>query len=150
MTTMPDCAGADRRRRFRPKRTSANLVSMTRNLASRALLCALPFALVACATPVQPADQPPQNSAILVPDETTPPVPPAAPVVSNAQPLAVAVPEFVRTTSAKYDVDATYVADVIKNAQMRESIIKAMSRPAEAKPWKDYRPIFISQQRIDA
>ena len=72
----------------------------------------------------------------------------SGPVVSNAQPIAVAVPEFVRTTSAKYDVDAIYVASVLANAQMRESIVKAMSRPAEAKPWKDYRPIFITQQRI--
>ena len=28
-------------------------------------------------------------------------------------------------------------------------IIKAMSRPAEAKPWRDYRPIFIQPKRID-
>lgn len=86
----------------------------------------------------------------MVPDEPTPPAAPAEPVVSNAQPLAVAVPEFVRTTSAKYDVDAEYVASVMEKAQMRDSIINAMSRPAEAKPWKDYRPIFISQQRISA
>ncbi|QOW19340.1 lytic murein transglycosylase B [Lysobacter ciconiae] len=123
---------------------------MSRTLASRALLCALPFALVACATPVQPTDKPSSASTILVPDETSPPKPPSQPVVSNAQPIAVAVPEFIRTTSAKYDVDAAYITSVMAKAQMREGIIAAMSRPAEAKPWKDYRPIFISQQRITA
>ena len=119
---------------------------MSRTLASRALLCALPLVLVACATPVQTVE--PQSS---VPTSATVPAgPPAPPAVSNAQSIAVAVPEFVRTTSAKYDVDAAYVASVMAKAQMRESIVNAMSRPAEAKPWKDYRPIFITQQRITA
>ena len=54
-----------------------------------------------------------------------------------------------RDTAAKYGVDAGYIESVLANAEMRESIIKAMSRPAEAKPWRDYRPIFISQARID-
>ena len=35
------------------------------------------------------------------------------------------------------------------HATVREAIIKAMSRPAEAKPWRDYRPIFIQPKRID-
>ncbi len=117
---------------------------MSRILASRALLCALPFALVACATPVQPTDQ------LLPPTSAPVAQPPAPQAVSNAQPISVAVPEFVRTTSAKYDVDAAYVASVMAKAQKRDSIINAMSRPAEAKPWKDYRPIFITQQRISA
>jgi membrane-bound lytic murein transglycosylase B len=28
-------------------------------------------------------------------------------------------------------------------------VIDAISRPAEAKPWKDYRPIFVTDRRID-
>ena len=37
----------------------------------------------------------------------------------------------------------------MSQAQRKESIIKAISRPAEkAKPWKDYRNIFIQERRI--
>ena len=32
-------------------------------------------------------------------------------------------------------------------ARFQQSIVDAMNRPAEAKPWKDYRPIFVSAQR---
>ena len=37
-----------------------------------------------------------------------------------------------------------------RSAQIRDSIITAMSRPAEAKPWRDYRPIFITQRASTA
>lgn len=121
---------------------------MIRHLASRALSCALPLALVACATQTPPPKTPqPQLPAIaepVVPDVAAP-----APV-SAAQPLQAAVPEFVRTTSAKYDVDAAYIQSVLAKAEIRDSIVAAMSRPAEAKPWSDYRPIFITPQRITA
>src|SRR5690349_5783068 len=38
---------------------------------------------------------------------------------------------------------------LLSGAQRQQSIIDAMNRPAEAKPWKDYRPIFITPKRID-
>lgn len=39
---------------------------------------------------------------------------------------------------------------VFKQAKKQQSILDAISRPAErVKPWKDYRPIFMTQQRID-
>jgi membrane-bound lytic murein transglycosylase B len=34
-------------------------------------------------------------------------------------------------------------------AKMQQSILDAISRPAEAKPWRDYRPIFLTDRRID-
>ncbi|MDX1549459.1 MAG: lytic murein transglycosylase B [Lysobacter spongiicola] len=122
---------------------------MTRRPASRALLCALPLVLVACATQ-SPPSPPPQAEAV---EEPAPPPDPAAPasgpIVSSAQPLEVARPEFVLETAARYDVDAQRIEAVLDQAEIRDSIINAMSRPAEAKPWRDYRPIFISQARID-
>jgi membrane-bound lytic murein transglycosylase B len=39
--------------------------------------------------------------------------------------------------------------EVLEQAAYKESIIAAMTRPAEAKPWYKYRPIFITQARID-
>jgi len=34
-------------------------------------------------------------------------------------------------------------------AKKQQGILDAISRPAEAKPWKDYRPIFLTEKRID-
>ncbi|KRF01893.1 lytic murein transglycosylase [Frateuria sp. Soil773] len=37
---------------------------------------------------------------------------------------------------------------LLDGAQKQQSILDAISRPAEAKPWKDYRPIFLTDKRI--
>ncbi len=37
---------------------------------------------------------------------------------------------------------------LLENARFKQSIVDAMSRPAEAKPWYKYRPIFITDKRI--
>jgi membrane-bound lytic murein transglycosylase B len=37
---------------------------------------------------------------------------------------------------------------ILDKAKMQQSIIDAMNRPAEAKPWRDYRPIFMNDKRI--
>ena len=125
----------------------------------------LSLALGACATPAPPTPAPtpaPSADEASQASETTteptpvatrkrPPVPGTNPLPDPlpAMPVEQAKAAFVRDTAAKYGVDAGYIESVLANAEMRESIIKAMSRPAEAKPWRDYRPIFISQARID-
>ncbi|MGB6145650.1 MAG: lytic murein transglycosylase B [Rhodanobacter sp.] len=38
---------------------------------------------------------------------------------------------------------------LLDGATKQQSILDAISRPAEAKPWKDYRPIFLTDARID-
>lgn len=38
--------------------------------------------------------------------------------------------------------------ELLQGATFQQRIIDLMTRPAEAKPWKDYRPIFITEQRI--
>jgi len=38
---------------------------------------------------------------------------------------------------------------LLNNAKKQQSILDAISRPAEGKPWKDYRPIFLTDKRID-
>ena len=121
----------------------------------------LSLALGACATPAPPTPVPSADEASQASETTTeptpvptrkrPPVPGTNPLPDPlpAMPVEQAKAAFVRDTAAKYGVDAGYIESVLANAEMRESIIKAMSRPAEAKPWRDYRPIFISQARID-
>lgn len=63
--------------------------------------------------------------------------------------FSVARAEFVRSTAQRFGIAPAEIEAVLARAQIREAIIKAMSRPAEAKPWRDYRPIFIQPARID-
>ena len=56
------------------------------------------------------------------------------------------VREVARDTGkSKASLDA-----ILDGAKKQQSIIDAMNRPAEGKPWKDYRPIFLTEQRIAA
>ncbi len=126
----------------------------------RALICCLTFGLVACATrppapspaPV-PAEKPVQPAApgTAGPAEATPESKPdLAPVDLTPVPFETARANFVRDTAAKYGIDPAYIEATLAQAQIREPIIAAMSRPAErVKPWNEYRPMFITQARID-
>ncbi|AWV06217.1 lytic murein transglycosylase B [Marilutibacter maris] len=134
---------------------------------TRAVLSgALSLALVACATQAAPADgnqtvapaesatpapQAPVKAADPAPAATVAPTPgtPALPEPVERLPLEQARAAFIRDTADKYGIDTATIASVLSQAEKRDSIIRAMSRPAEAKPWSEYRPIFISQARID-
>ena len=122
-----------------------------------ALTSALILSLAACATQVPPPTKTPTAPA---PAEAAKPATPTAPGMTPADaittPLQTPLPPsdevrraFVVETAARYGLDPAYIESVLAQAQIRESTFTAMSRPAETKPWRDYRPIFISQQRID-
>lgn len=56
--------------------------------------------------------------------------------------------ELVRDTGADKAQKKAWAA-LLRDAKFQDSIIKAISRPAEkTKPWKDYRPIFMTESRI--
>jgi membrane-bound lytic murein transglycosylase B len=57
---------------------------------------------------------------------------------------------FVQTTAARYGLPADAIRATLDDAEIKPAIIAAMRRPAEAKPWRDYRPIFITDARIAA
>ena len=120
-------------------RTRATLPPMIR----RALLpCLAALALAACAVPPpKPMPSPPA-----APPPVVEAAPPPAPHLRDIGPARA---EFVRSTAQRFNIPAADIEAVLANAQIREPIIKAMSRPAEAKPWRDYRPIFIQPKRID-
>jgi membrane-bound lytic murein transglycosylase B len=40
------------------------------------------------------------------------------------------------------------INQILDDAKKQPGIIAAMTRPAEAKPWRDYRPIFMTEARI--
>jgi membrane-bound lytic murein transglycosylase B len=56
---------------------------------------------------------------------------------------------FVAEAAEKYGLAPDEIEAWLAQAEYRQSIVDAMSRPAEAvKPWKHYRPIFITDRRI--
>ena len=83
-----------------------------------------------------------------------PETPPATPDTHPIPPYSTAMDaawrtEFARETEKRYGIPAAQIEAVLAQAQMRDAIVKAMSRPAEAKPWRDYRPIFSQPKRTD-
>lgn len=55
---------------------------------------------------------------------------------------------FLAEVQEKYGIAPETVAPLLEKAKYQQSIIDAITRPAEAKPWKDYRPIFLGAERI--
>jgi membrane-bound lytic murein transglycosylase B len=120
----------------------------------------LTLGLVACATqPPSPAPSPQASGAPnkpahghTGPAEAAPEAAAATapPVDLTPVPFEVARANFVRDTAARYGIPAAQIEATLAQAQIRDPIIAAMSRPAErVKPWNEYRPMFISQARID-
>ncbi|MEM1080654.1 MAG: lytic murein transglycosylase B [Pseudomonadota bacterium] len=56
---------------------------------------------------------------------------------------------FIDRVVEEYGLDEEYVRNTLNAAEYQQSIIDAITRPAESKPWHEYRPIFLGQARID-
>ena len=56
--------------------------------------------------------------------------------------------ELVREVARETGKNPQALNALLDGAKMQQGILDAISRPAEAKPWKDYRPIFLTSQRI--
>jgi membrane-bound lytic murein transglycosylase B len=118
----------------------------------RALVCLTTLSLVACATQAQAptALTAPPPAVKAVPAEAVPEAPTLPPVDLTPVPFATARANFVRDTAAKYGIDPAVIDATLAKAQFKDAIVAAMSRPAErVKPWSEYRPMFITQARID-
>lgn len=115
----------------------------------RALPCGIVLALVACAAPSPKPASAAMPSSVQTPPDASPP-PTAPPQAPHIRGLDAARAEFAQATAQRFGIPASEIEAVLARAQIRDSIVKAMSRPAEAKPWRDYRPIFIQQSRIDS
>lgn len=70
---------------------------------------------------------------------------PAAPAA--AHPGADA---FAERLAAESEFDVGEVRAVLERAQYQQAIIDAITRPAESKPWHEYRKIFIRPTRLEA
>jgi membrane-bound lytic murein transglycosylase B len=57
---------------------------------------------------------------------------------------------FVDRMVEEYGLDPEHVNEVLAQARYQQSIIDAITRPAEGKPWHEYRQIFITPTRISS
>lgn len=55
---------------------------------------------------------------------------------------------FAERAAREHGLDIAEVNALLASARFQQSIVDAISRPAEGKPWYQYRPIFITEQRI--
>ena len=55
---------------------------------------------------------------------------------------------FISQMVKKHQFDKKNLSALLKKARHHESIIEAISRPAESKPWYEYRPIFLTRDRL--
>jgi membrane-bound lytic murein transglycosylase B len=61
------------------------------------------------------------------------------------------VAEFIDTMVSEHSYDRDTLVGYLVEAETKDSIIKAISRPAEGtKEWHEYRDIFITNERINA
>jgi membrane-bound lytic murein transglycosylase B len=74
-----------------------------------------------------------------------PPTPTASAPDSGAHPGAEA---FAEKAAAEHQLDQQFVLELLQQAEFKQSIVDAISRPAEGKAWFDYRPIFLTEKRI--
>jgi len=139
--------------RFRGLAGDANLPAMTKpaltGLLALVLLGCVPKEAKVAPPPPSPAATRPLQPAA-APAEAAPEKTAAPPVDLAPVPFETARANFVRDTSARYGIPAARIEATLAQAQFLDSVVAAMSRPAErVKPWHEYRPMFISQARID-
>jgi membrane-bound lytic murein transglycosylase B len=58
------------------------------------------------------------------------------------------IPEFIDQMVAKHKFRRSELENVFDHAQLVQPVIDAISRPATAKPWPEYRVNFVNPQRI--
>jgi membrane-bound lytic murein transglycosylase B len=66
-----------------------------------------------------------------------------------AQPTAVDREALARELAAAHQLDPAALLPTLRAAEYKQAIIDAITRPAEAKPWSAYRPIFLTDKRIN-
>lgn len=58
------------------------------------------------------------------------------------------VREFIARLVAQHGFDKTELERFFADAEQQENALEAIARPAEAKPWHEYREIFVTPRRI--
>lgn len=55
---------------------------------------------------------------------------------------------FINRMVEKHGFSRTELDSLFNQVKIKQSIIRAMNRPAESKPWYEYRKIFVTEDRI--
>jgi membrane-bound lytic murein transglycosylase B len=55
---------------------------------------------------------------------------------------------FVKSLAGALQMDAAELERVFSDVRLKPQIVRAISLPAEAKPWDEYRPLFVNEKRI--
>ncbi len=58
------------------------------------------------------------------------------------------VQAFIDEMASKHGFDRNELGAIFEQVRMKQKIIDAITRPAESKPWYQYRPIFVTETRI--
>jgi len=60
------------------------------------------------------------------------------------------VKTFINEMAKKHKFKKRYLETLFAEAKLHNSILEAIARPAEGKPWYEYRPIFVTKSRTQA
>lgn len=109
---------------------------------------------VLCALALASCQSPPSKKTPAVTVAPTVVVAPATATVTDTAPYAADLVErkerFIEDTAKKYAIPENQIRDTLNKAVYKQGIVNAMSRPAEAtKTWAQYRPIFVTDGRIN-
>ncbi len=83
-----------------------------------------------------------------VPSSTPPPAPQGG--IPGGYASRLEVQQFMDKVAQKDGFDRAWLQRAFQGAQKRQSIIDAITRPYEAKPWYQYQTIFVNETRISA
>jgi len=68
--------------------------------------------------------------------------------VPDESAASIAKKAFAQSLARQHGWNASDILATLDKASYQQNIIDAMTRPAETKPWKAYRPIFVNLQRV--
>jgi membrane-bound lytic murein transglycosylase B len=57
--------------------------------------------------------------------------------------------KFIAEMHSRHNFDTADLTALFDQTKRRQDILDAISRPAEGKPWHEYRPIFLTRSRIN-
>lgn len=76
-----------------------------------------------------------------------------APSVAHAGPSLLerdGVRAFIDAFAEREGFNAAELRGLFEGLERRDAVLEAIARPAEALPWHKYRPIFLTEERIEA
>ncbi len=58
--------------------------------------------------------------------------------------------DFIARVAERHDFNAAELRGLFEDMERQQAVLEAIREPAEALPWSDYRPIFVTPERIEA